>query len=155
MPEPVDIICTVDEQGRIPPSRTDFVRGALRRYAGGQVRIRLSKPVRSPAANRYYWGVVIREIQRAAVEAGYLVTSEGLHELFKGRYLPQRTSDVFGQPVTLPPTTTELDAEEFAEYIDRILSDDNVVELGVYVPAPGEYQAEHGRFTSTKIAEPA
>ena len=158
MPDAVDITVPVNEQGHLSRTRREWLKRQLAAYAGKDVRIRITNPKRSSRANRYYWAAVIGPIRQAMLEAGIgfievgdevkPVTAEMIHAYFKQKYLTPRTAVVFGFDVTLDPTTTTLDSDGFANYIDAIRSDPHVIELGVYFGEPGD-------LTSYAIAEPA
>lgn len=110
--------------------------GQLKLYAGREVRIQVSSPKRSNKANAFYWVGVIGEIQRAAAEAGHAVSANALHEYFKAKYLSPTTEDVWGEEVTIPPSTAKLDSTAFHEYIESIRMDETVLALGVYFDEP-------------------
>lgn len=139
MPQAVDFTCTVSDEGHLPKTRRKFIQQTLGLYAGRDVRIRITTPKRSSAANRYYWGVVIQTIREGLMNAGRPVSAEVLHEHFKREYLPARVVEVFGTTHVLPGSTAELDSTTFHDYIEAIKTDEAVIELGVYIPEPGEY----------------
>jgi hypothetical protein len=160
MPRAIDFVCTVTPDGHLPDARRRFVASQLRLYAGREVRVQISRPKRSSQANRYYWGAIIEPIRDAMNDAGCLVydtadgvgmpvTSEMVHELMKARHLPVRVVEMEGDPVTLAPSTADLDATAFSEYSEAIRGDELVLSLGVYLEdAPGGLR-------SHKIAEVA
>jgi hypothetical protein len=150
MARPLDISCEVDADGRIPKTRSRQIAQYLKLYAEREVRITLGAPKRSTAANSYYWGVVIPSIQRGMHEAGMVASAEAIHEAMKRRYLPARPAqDVFGEAVTLSPSTADLDSTEFYSYIESIRYDEDVLSLGVDIPDPDP------EYRSYKICEPA
>src|SRR5690606_39444582 len=53
-----------------PRKYSEWVRDHLQLYAGGEVRIRVSRPKRTTRANRYWWGYVLETIRQAMIEAG-------------------------------------------------------------------------------------
>ena len=73
------------------------------------------KPKRTEAQNRYYWGVYLPMISE---ETGNDV--DDLHTLFKGKFLSKGIVEVLGQKVRRAQSTTELNASQFTEYIQRI-----------------------------------
>lgn len=150
MPKAIDITLDVDSDGNISRTRSRWLRDYIKLFAGGKVRIRISRPKRSSAANSYYWGAVIRPIREALLDAGRAVSADTLHRLFKQRYLDVETDEVFGEPVTLPPTTTKLDQTEFHYYCEAIKQDPDVLALGVYFEEPDDEA-----WRSHNIAEPA
>lgn len=149
MPLPIDVTLEVDEKGKlVDRRRAEWLWSNLRLYAGSEVRIRISRPKRSTRANAYYWGVVIETIRRALLDAGQAISAEALHEHFKRLYLPARAVCVFGVDHVLPGSTADLDSTTFADYIEAIKQDEDVLTLGVYIPEP-----EPG-LKSYAIAEP-
>ena len=146
MPRKITITTTVDEGGRLPKTRAEQIRGHLKLFAGSDVQITIGKPKRSTRANRYYWSCIIGAIHEAMIEAGVafmetnegirMVTSEALHELFKERYLQPQPVVLFGDDVTLRPTTTTLDSTQFSDYIESIKTDPQVRQLSVHFPEP-------------------
>jgi len=150
-------VTDVSEDGRLPKSRRDQIAGHLQLFAGGPVRIQIGRPKRSSRANRFYWRCVIGVVHEAMIDAGIgfmetndgiqMVTAEALHTLFKYKYLEPQTAVLFGDDVTLPPTTTTLDSTSFHYFIEQIKNDPQVRQLGVHFPEPD------GEFRSYSIAE--
>ena len=146
MPQALDITCEVSDKGAIPRKYSEWVRDHLQLYAGGEVRIRVSRPKRTTRANRYWWGYVLETIRQAMIEAGIgfmetnegikAVSSEALHHHFKTKYLPVRTAVVFGEDITLPPTTTTLDQTQFSEFVEAVKTDPQVRQLGIHFEEP-------------------
>lgn len=142
MPRAIEIITEVDSEGKIPKKYTRFIRDQLMMYAGGEVRIQVGRPKRTTRANAYYWAAVIEPIRLAMLDAGIgwmetndgikAVSAEALHHHFKTKYLPVQTMVIFGDDVTLPPTTTALDSTEFFDYVEAVKTDPQVLQLGVY-----------------------
>lgn len=151
MPRAIDEVLELDAEGRfcqLNRLRWLFVE-YIKLFAPGDVRIRISRPQRSTAANRYYWGVVIKVIRQGCLEAGQVVSAEALHEHFKARYLDPRVVEVLGKERVLPPSTVKLDSTAFYDYIESIKTDEDVVQLGVYIPPPDD-----GRWKSYSLEEP-
>ena len=142
MPLPLEIRTTVDDSGRLPKKYSRWIAEHLQLYAGREVAIRIKAPTRSTRANAYYWGAIISPIRTAMIEAGIgffetdqgikAVTSDAIHEWFKSKYLPPRTAVVFGDDVTLRPSTQDLDSTQFSDYIEAIRNDPQVRMIGVH-----------------------
>lgn len=162
MPRALDISTTASEDGRLPKGVSRRIRDHLALFGGREVRIRISSPKRSTQANAYYWAGIIDPIRTAMIEAGIgffediapggevvlkPVMAETIHRYFKRKYLPVQTASVFGEPMTIEPTTTDLGSTEFADYIEAIRQDPQVLQLGVYFDDPD------GPFKSHTIAE--
>lgn len=148
MPRKITITTTVDDSGRLPKSRSDQIRNHLQLFAGSEIQITIGKPKRSTRANRWYWKCCIGRIHEAMIDAGVsfmetnngikMVTAEALHTYFKHKYLPVQAVVLFGEDVTLPPTTTTLDSTDFSDYIERIKTDSMVRQLSVHFEEPGD-----------------
>ena len=136
MPRKVDIVAQVDEQGRLSKTRRQWLASQLRLYAGGDVRIQISRPKRSNKANAYLWGVIYPEIQRKAAEAGYAWSAEAIHEVMKRRYLEARILEVMGETHVLAGSSAELDSTAFYDFIESVKMDEDVIALGCYFPEP-------------------
>lgn len=151
MPRATDITCEVAGDGSIPKKYREHIRDNLKLYAGGEVRIRLSRPKRSTRANAYWWGYVLEEIRQGMLEAGigWMETNDGikavsaeiLHHHFKSKYLPVRTAVVFGDDITLPPTTTTLDSTEFHDFVEAVKTDPQVRQLGILFDEPDDMRS--------------
>lgn len=151
---PADIVFQVPESGTLHESKRKWIARVIASYAGQKMRLRVTRPARSSSANRFLWGLVYGSICRAMAEAGQPLDAEILHEVMKRRYLPRRAVYVMGKEVILPGTTTELDQDQFYDFVLAVCTDPDIEQLGVYIPAPGEYEEEHGKFRSYAIAEP-
>lgn len=96
------------------------------------------KETRSSQANRYYWGVVVELTYHALRASGIEITREGTHELLKFRFLKE--DKPFGAPgefITIVRSTTELERDEFAAYIERC-KQFAAEYLNLNIPDPGE-----------------
>jgi len=138
MPQPIDIIVEVDEEGRIPAERWRWMHTYLQLYAGRSARFRISSPKRSSKANSFYWVGIVQPIWVAATEAGIAATMQGIHDYYKQKFLPGRTEVIMGEEVVLRPTTTELDSTAFSDYIENIRNDVLTLTLGVYIEGPDD-----------------
>ena len=138
MPVALTLRGDVDAEGRPSKALAERARDAFRLYAGGTVEITIAPPRRSTTANAYYWGVVVREVQRAMVEAGMMAPSEAVHDWLKRRHLPIRTVEVMGESITLPASSAILNSTDFSDYIERIKGDEMLLAIGCVIPEPGE-----------------
>jgi hypothetical protein len=92
---------------------------------GKQVRLQIVKPSRSGQQNRYYWlylGVIERETGQLA---------DDIHEWAKRKFLPPRFITVNGEEIRIPASTTDLNKNDFTEYLDKIAA-----EVGIALPDP-------------------
>lgn len=95
------------------------------------------KGKRSSQQNRYYFGVVLEEIRLAFLENGTRVTAEELHTAFKAMFNPLPFANKDGvQLLPLGGSTTEMNKDEFGNYLDRIIEWASK-ELQLAIPLPG------------------
>lgn len=96
------------------------------------------KGKRSNPQNRYYWGIVIDEIRRELLRRGDKYTPEEIHEGLKAKFNPKSTGDKeTAEAIFITgATTTELNKEEFAEYLNRIIEWANK-SLEIIIPEAG------------------
>ena len=99
------------------------------------------KGKRSSQANRFYWGVLISEIRHEFLRRGMRYTSEEIHEALKLKFNAHREVDTNTGEVLLEigQSTTEMNKEEFGEYINRIIEWCNK-SLEISIPEPGSQQ---------------
>ena len=96
---------------------------------------------RSTQSNRYYWGIVVDTIYRALKESGWEITKEGTHELLRFRFLKEdKPIGEDGEFVTTVRSTTELDRQEFGDYVEACVRF-AAEYLNVVIPAPNEQVA--------------
>lgn len=161
MPKQYERIIDIDERGRIADAyERELLKMYFTLYASGKMRIRLSKPKRSSRANRYYFGVVIETIRRARLEAGMEpVSAEDLHRHFKMLYLPVRTVEIMGVDHTFEGSSKDLDSTAFFDFVENIRNDEDVrrlmLETGLTIEDPVDWQEHEGAFRSHQIAEMA
>ncbi len=89
---------------------------------------------RTDAQSRYYRGVVLKLI---GDHCGYRGSEEleELHQEMRRRFLPKRGC------LNIPVSTTSLNTQEMAEYIEQI-RDWAAQELGIYVPNASEITSD-------------
>lgn len=90
------------------------------------------KKNRSLAANRYYWGVVIKELQK---HTG--IDTEDLHEVLKFRFNKKKV-DITGDTTEIGASTKGLTSEEFIKYIEKVRMWAMEKLDGLYIPLPQE-----------------
>lgn len=140
----VDHTILVPESGVLSTEVRRFFASWFKLHAGAVVRVQLSRAKRSARSNRYYWVGVNAPIMRAVNEAGYRMTSEDVHEWLKKRHLPidMRRTPTGDEYYTR--STRDLSQDEFNEWIDKIMSDDVIIALGVWIDSPEQYARRHG-----------
>lgn len=166
MPDALDFVSEVDDDGRLVyKAHRRRIAVNLKARAGGQVRIRISHPVRSPKQNNYYWAQLAR-ISAAYEAAGDPHPSEVLHRWYKIRFLPVVAATLereTGEEVEylehyeFPDgteertyTTTRLSKDAFTLYVDMIRAEAEV-ELGVSLDeVPAGLRSGRIRETATE-----
>ena len=127
----------VNDQGKVVFADPSAWRATCARLKGRLVwvTVRRQQQIRSPQANRYYFGVVVDSI------ASYIGESaEETHELLKSKFLPGRSVELLdGKTLEMPPTTRHLTVEQFAEYLNRV-KQWAAEWLGLSIPEPGEVE---------------
>lgn len=127
----------VNDTGVVAFSDPSAWRAVCARHKGRQVWLTIVRQqhMRSPNANRYYWGVVVEEI------SGFIGESrDDTHELLKAKFLePRRIELLDGQHIEMPPSTRLLSVEAFAEYVQRVKVWAAQF-LGLSIPDPGEVE---------------
>lgn len=93
-------------------------RAAVARAKGRDVWVTMVRQQhnRTMSQNKYYWGVVVDMI------AGYIGESpQDTHALLKAKFLPVREVELLdGQRLTMPPSTTLLNVEQFTTFIEAV-----------------------------------
>lgn len=125
---------TASGEIQIDPDRRAAWHAYKRTLAGRRVVVTVKKshPKRSTKANAYLWGVVYPII---ADFCGYDV--DELHEELAMKFLRIEDSPITGAPRR--KRTPDTDSAEFSEYVDNVIRFG--VQLGCYIPAPGETEA--------------
>lgn len=127
------------EDGKLHIINRKRMNEDLRTFKNCDVTIIIKKRgKRSLPQNAYYWGVVVKEIQLRMRELGNDVDCDTVHEFLKLKFNPERvvvpeTAEV----IEMGKTTTELNKDEFTEYIEQIKQWASVT-LGIYIPDAGQ-----------------
>lgn len=116
-------------------------------FAGKEIQCKFSAwyPVRSTAANSYYWAVILVCACEGFQEQGNDVDPtnphdiDTMHDFFKRRFLkPKQMHDAHGEVHDIGEyTTTDLPTPEFWEYVEKIRRFCAEF-LNKYTPDPGE-----------------
>jgi hypothetical protein len=95
--------------------------------------LEITRKKRTLAQNAYYWELLtIMETQNI----GY--TKEEWHDIFKQKFLPTKTIEIFGERYTTSSSSTRLNTKEFSEYIEsikRLVAQ----EFQIYLPEAGDF----------------
>lgn len=125
------------KDGKLFLDKTEQFKQYLHTFpTGKRVEVTVAKIThsRTNSQNRYYWGVVVKEI---AQHTGH--DPEQIHELLKVMYSPKwhtEVDDVSGK-LSIPTSTTRLDTIAFVEYTEKCRMWANEF-LGLQIPLPGE-----------------
>lgn len=93
---------------------------------------------RSSPQNRYLWGVVYKEVEIRLKQLGNDVNADVVHEFLKGKFLQVPMIGEGGEVIeNLPGSTADLNKEEFALYVDKII-EWAAQFLEITIPSPGE-----------------
>ena len=127
---------TVTNDGRLELDSRGAFRAALRAMPAGPVTIRIRKqrPQRTLDQNAFWWAVPVKLL---AEHCGY--TDAQMHYALLGECFGY-TAGPTGQPVPVKPSSSDLTVDEFSRLIDWVLTW-APTELGVNLPAPGEWEA--------------
>ncbi len=131
---------------RVVSDRESAHKAANACYQRAQQLIQMGKPVkltcqefefdRTAQANRFYWGVVLREISEQARVCGQRYTAEAWHSLFKRQHLGYeiKRETVAGRKrkvvIRRLRSTSDLKHRAFSEYLEKCMAY-AATELGV------------------------
>jgi len=123
--------------GKLTVSGRRIFEEAMRRFPDGHVvvSVKVSRPSRSSAQNRFWHGVVIPAF---AEHCGY--DFDDMKDTLALELLPREVIDVKTREVRIVPGhTSKLNTKEFNELIER--AQRLGAEMGIYIPDPGEVAA--------------
>ena len=121
--EPLQLYGSIDEKGSLSIHNRQRLLEWARQYPGKNVVIKFERKgsKRSSPQNRYYWGVVIKEITLRLRELGHQwLTDEDVHDMMKLKFNYEQIVSEHGEVLELPKSTTTLTKTQFAEYVDNI-----------------------------------
>lgn len=121
--EKLELYGSIDENGALSIHNRQRLLEWARQYPGKNVVIKFERKgsKRSSPQNRYYWGVVIKEITLRLRELGHQwLTDEDVHDIMKLKFNYEQIISEQGEALELPKSTTTLTKTQFAEYIDNI-----------------------------------
>ena len=130
---------SVTEEGKLSLSNRKRLEQDLLQFKGCTVELTIKKKNhRSTQQNRYYFGVVVKEIEIRMKQLGNDVTQELVHEFLKDRFNKKHLIGEGGEIIdSIGGSTTELNKEEFMVYIDKIIEWAASV-LSITIPLPNE-----------------
>jgi len=102
------------------------------------VRFERKRSRRSDPQNRYYFGIVIKEIGIRLRDLGHQwIEDEDVHEMMKQKFNFERIVSDHGEALDLPKSTASMTTTQFSEYIERVRQWAADF-LEIYIPDPGQ-----------------
>lgn len=135
------IFAKVEDQEIIPNDKDKFW-DTLEDLEGEDIVMEIGRQYgkRSNQQNKYYWGVVVKEI---AEETGH--SPKEIHKVLKQKFLPKM--NVLGYDIV--KSTTELSTQDFEEYLRKIREWAATGQgLGMYIPEPNETKFAYSQTES-------
>lgn len=136
MPKPITLRGTVDDTGHMSGALRETAARALLGFAGKDIEIEIRQKRRSISSNSFYWGVVVRSVQMALVDAGYTMSADDVHDWLKRTFLPARVVTTPTGEVTRYGSTVT-DESSFGDYIEAIRTDGRLLSMGCFIDEPG------------------
>jgi hypothetical protein len=121
--EKLELTGHIDDKGALSIHNRQRLLEWAKQYPGKNVVIKFERKgsKRSSPQNRYYWGVVIREITIRLRELGHQwLNDEDVHDMMKLKFNHEQIVSEEGEVLELPKSTTALTKTQFAEYVDNI-----------------------------------
>jgi hypothetical protein len=138
--ERLELIGNIDEQGTLHIHNRQRLLEWASQYPGKNIVIKFERKgsKRSNQANRYYWGVCIKEITLRLRDLGHQwLTDEDVHDMMKLKFNYEQIISEQGEVLELPKSTTTLTKTQFAEYVDNIRMWASGF-LGISIPDPNQ-----------------
>jgi hypothetical protein len=121
--EKLELYGSIDDKGALSIHNRQRLLEWARQYPGKKVVIKFERKgsKRSSPQNRYYWGIVIKEITLRLRELGHQwITDEDVHDMMKLKFNYEQIVSEQGEVLELPKSTSTLTKTQFAEYVDNI-----------------------------------
>jgi hypothetical protein len=121
--EKLELFGSIDDMGALSIHNRQRLLEWARQYPGKNVVIKFERKgsKRSSPQNRYYWGIVIKEITLRLRELGHQwITDEDVHDMMKLKFNYEQIVSEQGEVLELPKSTSTLTKTQFAEYVDNI-----------------------------------
>jgi len=137
--ERIELYGHIDEKGAFHLHNQQRFREWASKNPGREVACRFERKRsrRSDPQNRYYWGVVIKEIGMRLRDLGHeWLEDEDVHDMMKLKFNHERIVSEDGEVLELPKSTASLTTTQFIEYteaVKRWAADF----LEIYIPDPG------------------
>ena len=121
--EPLELYGHITDEGKMEVHNKLRLLEWARLNAGKDIKVRFERKRknRSTTQNRYYWGVVIREITIRLRELGHQeLSDETVHEMMKIKFNYEPLASEHGEILEIPRSTSGLTTVQFIEYMDRV-----------------------------------
>jgi hypothetical protein len=121
--EKLELFGSIDDMGALSIHNRQRLLEWARQYPGKNVVIKFERKgsKRSSPQNRYYWGIVIKEITLRLRELGHQwITDEDVHDMMKLKFNYEQIVSEQGEVLELPKSTATMTKTQFAEYVDNI-----------------------------------
>lgn len=138
--ERLELYAHIDEKGSFHLHNRQRFDEWARKNPGKDVAVRFERKRsrRSDPQNRYYWGVVVKEIGIRLRDLGHeWLTDEDVHDMMKQKFNYERIVSDHGEPLELPKSTASLTTTQFIEYTERV-KQWAADFLEIYIPDPGQ-----------------
>lgn len=118
------------------------VKEAIVKLPDGGYEIEIKKKnKRSLQQNAYYWSCVVAMVHEGLRDMGNDVSLQETHEWLKYKFNAKEiVNTIVGEVEQVPMSTTELNKEDFAAYIEKI-QQFAAEYLNIQIPNPGEQLA--------------
>ncbi len=134
----LELYGNIDEKGVLIIHNRKRLEQWAKEYPGKGVVIKIDKKFskRSDPQNRYYWGIVIKEISIRLRELGHNWLSDNdVHEMMKMKFNHKDAISKEGEVLEIPMSTANLNKTEFGEYVDKVRQWASDF-LDIYIPEP-------------------
>lgn len=137
--QPLELNCYTTDAGIFHIQNRPRLEEWARQHPGRQFLITIGKrgSKRSTQANRYYWGVVVQEVQLGFLNIGYELTKEETHFFLKEKFNSITIENKDGVTIEVPGSTTQMTKSQFSDYIEKIARF-SAEFLGVTIPEASE-----------------
>ena len=127
------------KEGKLTLSNRKRFESDLTTFKDGLVEVTLKRKARrSNPMNRYYWAVIVKEIEVRMKELGNDVDSELVHEFLKDKFNKKPLVGPEGELIDyIAGSTTEMSKEDMSIYWDKIVLW-AAETLGLAIPAPNQ-----------------
>lgn len=137
--ERLELYGHIDEKGVFHLHNQQRFREWARKHPAKDVACRFERKRarRSDPQNRYYWGVVIKEISIRLRDLGHeWLEDNDVHDMMKLKFNTEQMVSEHGEVLDLPKSTAGLTTTQFIEYTERVKKWAAEF-LDIYIPDPG------------------